>query len=126
MEPKQFKRRQGPELGIRTALVELMERRKWFVHITHGSVYSSGLPDLYCAHVNYGQRWIEVKHADAYHFTDDQMRVFSKMVEKNVGIWIVALPRDPSESMLEYEYENVVVKGPPNWQKYLGHSRRPY
>lgn len=115
-----------PELKLRTALVELMERRGWFVHITHGSAYSSGLPDLYCAHVNYGVRWLEVKNAAGYHFTKDQLRVFPLMVAKNVGIWVVALYPNFTEMQLVNEYENVVVNGPPNWVKYYGHSTRPY
>jgi hypothetical protein len=126
VEPFKGKPGTPPELKLRTEFKALMEKRGWFVHITHGNAWSSGLPDLFCAHVNYGVRWIEVKHADSYHFTRDQKRVFPLMSAKGVGIWVVALPRNYSESLLDYEYRNVVVEGPPNWTKYLGHSKRPY
>ena len=126
MNPKRFSKEKLPEEHVRAGFVALMEKRGWFVHITHGNQFSSGLPDLFCAHVNYGVRWIEVKHADAYHFTRDQLRVFPQMTSKGVGIWIIALPRNYTEHQLVYEYENVIVNGPPNWTKYQGHSKRPY
>lgn len=125
MDPKPAKR-PPPEHGIRTKLVELMERRGWYVKIIHGNAYTNGLPDIFAAHIAYGMRWIEVKHADSYHFTDGQKREFPKMCAKNVGIWIVALKNDPTDAQVAYEYENVVVNGPPNWTKYWSHSRRPY
>lgn len=126
MEPKSFGKKELPEQVVRRKLVELMERRKWYVHITHGNAYSHGLPDLYCGHVNHGLRWIECKNADSYHFTSAQLREFPKMMAVGIGIWVVALPVGFSEAALEYEYENVIIKGPPNWTKYLGHSKRPY
>ena len=126
MDPKVFKKKEGPEFKLRKDLIELLRRRKWYVHIMHGSAYSSGLPDLYCAHQNHGIRWIEVKNADSYHFTRDQLTEFPLMMAAGVGIWVVALPVGFTEAQLEYEYKNVVIEGPPNWTKYLGHSRRPY
>lgn len=126
MDPLPIRKATPPELILRTKLVELMERRQWFVHITHGSAYSSGLPDLFCAHVNYGVRWIECKNAAGYHFTVAQRDVFPKMTAKNVGIWIVALFPGFSDEMLDYEYRNVLIEGPPNWTKFLNHSTRPY
>lgn len=126
MEPRSFGKKVLPETKLRADLVELMERRKWFVHITHGNAYSKGLPDLYCAHRNHGVRWVECKNADSYHFTIDQLRIFPKIVEAGVGIWIAALPEGFTDAQLEYEYKSVVLEGPPNWTKYYGHSRRPY
>jgi len=126
VDPKKFGRKQLPEEHIRAGLVKLLLERGWFVKITHGNEYSSGLPDLYCLHVNWGQRWIEVKHADSYHFTRAQLDTFPQMSVKGAGIWVVALPRNYTQSMLEYEYKNVVCDGPPNWTVYLGHSKRPY
>lgn len=107
-------------------MLELMERRQWYTKITHGNAYSSGLPDVFAAHLSYGVRWIEFKHAGSYHFTPAQQREFPKMVAKNVGIWIVAMHVPFTDEQLDYEYRNVIVEGPPNWTKYFGHSRRPY
>lgn len=126
MNPLKLKKGPDPELVLRTKLVELMQKRQWYVHITHGNAYSKGLPDLYAAHINYGLRWIETKNAAGYHFTRDQLIEFPLMMAKNVGIWVVALYPGFTDAQLMYEYENVVQNGPPNWTKYLGHSTRPY
>lgn len=119
------KLREQPELHVRTKFIELMTLRGWFTHITHGNRHSNGLPDIYAAHLNWGQRWLEVKNADAYHFTSHQLRVFPKIVAKGVGIWIVALPCSFSEQQIENEYK-MICNEPPNWTKYLKHSKRPY
>lgn len=126
MEPKSFGRARLPEEKLRSDLVKLMQERKWWVHITHGSAYSSGLPDLLACHANYGYRFIEVKNADAYHFTPRQVEEFPKMMAAGVGIYVVALPVGFSEGLLILEYETVIVNGGPNWTKYLNHSKRPY
>ena len=125
MDPLKPKKNTQPELHVRTKFIEVMERRSWFVHITHGNAYSNGLPDVYAAHVNHGARWIEVKHSAGYHFTDAQKRVFPKLTAKNIGIWVVALSPGFTEQQLEHEYR-MLCYDPPNWTKYLGHSRRPY
>jgi hypothetical protein len=116
----------SPEDKLRGALVKLMRARHWWVHITHGGAYSSGLPDLLACHVNYGYRFIEVKNADAYHFTVRQEEEFPKMMAAGVGIYVIALPVGFTDRQLEYEYTSVIVNGGPNWTKYLGHSKRPY
>jgi hypothetical protein len=60
----------------------------WFIKSTHGNIYQAGFPDIYCAHVKYGQRWLEVKNPAGYSFTQAQMEVFPKMAAARVGIWI--------------------------------------
>lgn len=126
MDPKSFGKPRPPEEKLRNALVDLMRSLKWWVHITHGNAYSHGLPDLIAGHRNYGIRFIEVKNADAYHFTAAQEREFPAMMAAGVGIYVVALPVGFSEKLLFHEYESVIVNGPPNWTKYYGHSRRPF
>lgn len=126
MDPKVFSKPRPPEEKLRSALVKLMKELQWWVHITHGNAYSHGLPDLIASHVNYGIRFIEVKNADAYHFTHAQEVEFPLMMKAGVGIHVVALPVGFSQGLLQLEYETVIVNGPPNWTKYYGHSRRPY
>lgn len=73
-------------------LVTLMERRYgWFCVKIHGSQYQSGLPDLYCMHKSYEPKWVECKvvRQGDFSFTDDQLRVFPKMIANNAKIWIV-------------------------------------
>lgn len=67
---------------------------KWFVKPTHGSIYQSGFPDLFCAHEKYGIRWLEVKRPTKYSFTPAQIRVFPQMSAARVGIWIATSPHE--------------------------------
>ena len=48
-----------------------------------------GLPDLYCAHRQYGTRWIEVKNTVNYRFTPAQLEIFPAMTSKGVGVWVL-------------------------------------
>lgn len=121
-----FGARTTPEEKIVHALTKLMRERKWWVHKTHGGAYSSGLTDLLACHKNYGYRFIEVKNADSYHFTDRQHIEFDLMMKSGVGIYVVALRVGFTQRDLEHEYQSVIVDGGPNWTKYLGHSKRPY
>lgn len=126
MDPKQFGAKKPPEEKIRDALVKLMRELGWWVHITHGGAYSSGLPDLLACHSAYGYRFIELKNADSYHFTARQEIEFAEMMKCGVGLHVVALPVGFTERQLFHEYVTVIVNGGPNWTKYLNHSRRPY
>ena len=77
---------------------------------THGNEFQMGLPDLYCAHSLYGQRWIEVKNPLAYSFTKAQLEIFPAMQSKGISIWILT-SAEPSEFKKLME--------PPNWYVYL-------
>lgn len=87
-----------------------MESRGWFVLVTHGSKFQSGLPDLWCGHKNHGQRWVELKNPTAYHFTPAQLVTFKKISEVGVGIWVLL-------AATEDEYNK--LWRPPNWWTYL-------
>ncbi len=86
-----------------------MEGRGWFVKETHGNLYQSGLPDLYCVHPVHKQRWVEVKNPEQYSFTNAQLRDFP-VISKCVGVWIMV-------AATEEEY--LKLWKPPNWHKYL-------
>jgi hypothetical protein len=91
MEPKSINKykRAGPESIIQDDLKDFLERRGWYVIVTHGSEFQMGLPDLYCAHYEYGVRWVEVKNPEKYSFTSAQRQVFPALMSKGVGIWIL-------------------------------------
>ncbi len=110
MDPIRLKKKKGPEKIIQDALVEFLEYRGWLVKKTHGNEYQSGLPDLYCAHRKYGQRWIEVKNPDAYAFTPAQLEFFPKLAAVGVGVWVLVKAD-------EHEYNKLWL--PPNWHTYL-------
>lgn len=76
------------EADIQEAIVRKLKVQDWFVKSTHGNLYQSGFPDLFCAHKKYGQRWLEVKNPKQYSFTNAQMEYFPLMTAAGVGIWI--------------------------------------
>lgn len=108
MEP--LKLRDRPERRIQDALVKYLEERGWFVKQTHGNAHQDGFPDLYATHLAYGQRWIEVKNAEAYHFTPAQIDSFTKWSGCGVKIWVLVAATDE-------EYKKLFA--PANWQEYL-------
>lgn len=108
MEPKKLKVKQGPEAIIQREFKLFLMERDWFVKDTHGSLYQSGFPDLYCDHPDYGVRWVEMKNPEGYKFTKAQVETFPKF---NCGIWIIT-------AATEYEYKKLFR--PPNWYQYMG------
>lgn len=100
MTPKPPKVRNDPEAKIRQAVINMLTLRGWYVKMTHGSMYQSGLPDLFATHSKYGGRWIEIKLPDmkGSHFTAAQLQDFPKFVANGCGIWILT-----SDSDSEYD-----------------------
>jgi len=101
------------EADIQARLVKTLRSLEWFVKPTHGNMYQSGFPDLYCAHRKYGQRWIEVKLPGMIgsKFTSAQLDTFPQLAAAGVGIWILT-------SHEECELRKLF--GPPNWYMFLG------
>ena len=112
MEPMKPKKRARPEDKIRDRLKKFLELRGWFVVIMHGSMYQSGIPDLYATHKDYGPRWIEVKlpHMEGSKFTVAQVAKFPKLSENGSPIWILT-------GSSEQEYRKLFE--PENWFTYM-------
>lgn len=110
MDPFKIKPKKGPEAKIQEEIIKELRFREWLVKETHGNMYQSGFPDLYCAHPKYGQRWVEVKNAEAYRFTPAQKEWFPKFAAVQVGVWVL-VSAEP--------YELAKLMGPPNWHTYL-------
>jgi hypothetical protein len=102
--------RSNPETQLADRLKRFLEARGWTVLNTHGNAFQKGLPDKYCLHDKYKQRWIEVKNADRYHFTKAQLEVFPIIDRCRVGIWILT-------AATEEEYDKLFHE--PNWKDYL-------
>ena len=99
----------GPEYYIQRDLVEFLEARQWMVERMVGNMFQRGIPDLYVAHIKYGQRWIDVKVDGHYVFTKAQ-RIKWPVWEKNgVGIWILT-------GVSEEQYDRLFK--PPNMRDY--------
>lgn len=112
MMPLKGKLKGGPEAIIQAAIVKMMRNYGWFVKETHGNMYQSGFPDMYCTHTRYGHRWIEVKLPDmkGSKFTPAQLEDFPKFCANGDGIWILWSDTDA-------EYAKLFK--PHNWWQYL-------
>lgn len=108
-EPRSKK---GPEKVISEAIQMYLRHRGWYVIVTHGNMYQSGFPDLYCTHSRYGIRWVEVKKPEmkGSKFTPAQLDVFPKLSAHGTRIWILSAATDE-------EYKKLF--GPANWHLFL-------
>ena len=87
-KPKNYKR--GPEAIIQEKIIKMLMLKGWLVVKTHGNIYQSWFPDLYCTHYEYGVRWIEVKVSyETCKFTRAQNEMFPKFVANGTPIWIL-------------------------------------
>lgn len=100
----------GPEEKILQAITEFLKLRDWFVKRTHGNMYQSGFPDLYCTHKSYGPRWVEVKNPLKYSFTPAQRETFPLLAANGTQIWILT-------AATEEEYQKLFKRG--NWWHFL-------
>ncbi len=110
MNPKIITKRPGPESIIQTDVTGYLEARKWSVKSTHGSAYQHGFPDLFCCHINYGARWVEIKNPDHFVFTPAQLQYFPELNAHGIGIWILV-------RATEFEYLKLFKQQ--NWYTYL-------
>lgn len=99
-----------PEAKIQDDLAKYLRAREWLVKYTHGSLYQSGFPDMFCAHKKYGIRWVEVKCPTGYRFTPAQLEFFPALASKGVGVWVLTAATDE-------EYQKLF--GAANWYWYL-------
>jgi len=99
----------GPEWYIRADLVEFLETRGWLVEIFIGNAFQTGVPDLYCYHKKWGERWIDAKQPKRYTFTKAQRHKWPKWEAAGVGIWILT-------AATQAEYDKLFK--PPNWRSY--------
>lgn len=102
--------RYGPEAVIQSSIISSLTAKDWFCLETFGSLYQSGLPDLYVCSSIYGARWIEVKNPAGYKFTPAQIKTFPRFMSEGVGVWI--LTSSSPEELAK-------IHGPPNWFHYL-------
>jgi hypothetical protein len=97
------------EAAIQEEIENKLLLLRWYVKATHGNIYQSGLPDLYCAHRSYGTRWLEVKNPAGFSFTPAQLNNFPLMQAAGVGIWVATSPDQVPDLFFR----------PPNWYTYL-------
>lgn len=110
MEPKKIRKKKGPEAIIQDRIIKKLKGLDWMVKPTHGNMYQSGFPDLYCFHRKYGQRWVEVKQKKGFKFTPAQLKWFPIFSAHQCGIWILC---DDTEEEIKKLFK------PPNWHTYF-------
>jgi len=101
--------REGPEHKIQRALIEFLQGRGWLVEHTHGNLYQTGFPDLFCHHPKWGDRWIDCKQPKNYTFTKAHRLKWPVWDSYGVGIWILT-------AATQEEYDKLFA--PPNWRQY--------
>lgn len=101
--------RHGHEWYIQNDIREFMESRGWHVERFVGNALQYGIPDLNAAHPKWGERWIEVKVASKYTFTDKQRKKFPLWSKSGRGIWVLT-------GATQTEYHKLFKA--PNWEEF--------
>lgn len=91
-----------PEDAVRRAIIKYLEMRNWYVMITVGGAFQSGLPDLLCTHTKYGVRMIEVKLPEMKGscFTKAQLAKFPKLYDHGAPLYILTAGDDTEYAKL--------------------------
>lgn len=110
MDPHKPRNKKGPERLIQDAIIKQLRYQEWFVKETHGNMYQSGFPDLFCCHTKYGHRWIDCKNPKSYKFTPAQLDIWPKLCANGSGVWILV-------AATASEYDKLFKKY--NWYLYL-------
>jgi hypothetical protein len=99
----------GPEYAIQADLIQFMRNRGWLVERMACGMFQIGIPDLYCYHTRYGERWIDAKNPEQYSFTKAQKQKWPLWAKYGVGIWILTAATEEQYALL--------FKAP-NWRDY--------
>lgn len=99
----------GPEWHIQQDLVQFLEARGWLVERMIGNAFQTGIPDLYCHHLRWEYRWIDVKVKGRYTFTKAQRAKWPEWEKSGVGIWILT-------AATQEQYD--LLFAPPNWRQF--------
>jgi hypothetical protein len=109
MDSKKFPNKHGPEYTIQAKFIEYLELRGWRVERMIGNQLQMGIPDIYCMHPEFGERWVDLKNPADYEFTKAQRYKWPKWKEHGTGIWIIT-------GWSDKEYAKLF--DPPNWEQY--------
>jgi hypothetical protein len=97
------------ELQIQRDLVAFLRTRGWHVERMLADAYQNGIPDLYCYHRKWGERWVEVKRPEGYNFTLRQRQKWPEWEKAGIGIWILTAATQ--------EQYDLLFKAP-NWREF--------
>ena len=85
---------------IQADLIDFLEYRDWLVEPTHGNLIQKGFPDLFCHHLRWQARWIDVKVRGQYQFTKHQKIKWPRWESHGVGIWILTAATDEEYAIM--------------------------
>ncbi len=105
-----MRKRHGKEYFIQKDLIAYLKARGWLVERIVGLAWQFGLPDLYCYHKKWGERWLDVKNPTQYSFTKAQKIKWPLWEQHGCGIWILI-------AATQEEYNKLFA--PPNWRDYV-------
>jgi hypothetical protein len=97
------------EVHIQRELIVFLKSREWHVERMLANTYQTGIPDLYCYHKKWAQRWVEVKRPNQYSFTLRQRQKWPEWEKASIGIWILT-------AATQEQYD--LLFGPPNWRQF--------
>jgi hypothetical protein len=115
MEPVKFRGGKGPEAKIQEQFITFLEARGWHVERMIGVSGASqrgqqvGIPDIYCMHPKFGQRWVDLKNPGKYEFTRAQRYKWPIWEKFGCPIWIIT-------GATHEEYDKLFQ--PCNWRCY--------
>jgi len=89
MKRPKIRKKHGPEHGIQKDVIRFLEVRGWHTERMIGNAFQSGIPDLYCYHKEWGERWIDIKNPVSYSYTKSQRRKWPIWEAAGIGVWII-------------------------------------
>lgn len=97
-----------PEAALQKKIITFLENKEWLIEVMHGNAFQKGIPDLFCWHINFGFRWIDVKLPTGSDLTKAQCQKWTSWREKGLKIHIM-------KAATEDEYKKIF--GPANWRE---------
>ena len=118
MDPFKARAKHGQEFFIQNKFVEYLEGRGWLVERLVGNAFQRGIPDVYIAHPDHGQRWVDFKVHGSYEYTKPQQEKWPIWEKFGVGIWILGArsAKECTKEQMDSEYK--LLFGPPNMRDF--------
>jgi len=109
MDKPKWRNKHGPEYSIQADVIQFLQARGWHVERMIGNAFQMGIPDIYCYHKKWGERWIDIKNPVHYEYTKAQRWKWPIWEAAGIGVWIMVGATDE-------EYDKLFK--PPNLRDY--------
>ena len=108
----------GPEYFIQNRWVDFLENKGWLVERMVGNAFQKGIPDLYLAHKQNGQRFLDIKVYGRYSFTKAQRTKWPIWEAFGVGVWILGATSPEACTKQHMIEEHKKLLRSPNWREF--------